>query len=182
MPAMWPKLWLYDMPAVWPILWLYDMPAVWPKLWLYDMPAVWPMLWVHDMPAVWPILWIYDMSAMWHILWVYYMPAVWPILWAGLNNSIGPIVRNCPKWPSGNRICGPKFPAKLVSWKFGQQMLHTLCIFFILRRNLQSDCQVQSISVYDLNDLISVVFNFNIWSVRYCTLIWIIGDKMQIRL
>ena len=26
---------------------------------------------------------------------------------AGLNNPIGPIARNCPKWPSGNRICGP---------------------------------------------------------------------------
>ena len=40
---------------------------------------------------------------------------------AGLNNSIGPIARNCPKWPSGNHICGPKLPAKLVFWKFGQQ-------------------------------------------------------------
>ena len=40
---------------------------------------------------------------------------------AGLNNSIGPIARNCPKWPSGNHICGPKLPTKLVFWKFGQQ-------------------------------------------------------------
>ena len=40
---------------------------------------------------------------------------------AGLNNSIGPIARNCPKWPSGNRICGLKLPAKLVFWKVGQQ-------------------------------------------------------------
>ena len=40
---------------------------------------------------------------------------------AGLNNSIGPIARNCPKWPSGNRICGLKLPAKLVFWQFGQQ-------------------------------------------------------------
>ena len=39
----------------------------------------------------------------------------------GLNNSIGPIARNCPKWPSGNRICRLKLPAKLVLWKFGQQ-------------------------------------------------------------
>ena len=39
----------------------------------------------------------------------------------GLNNSIGPIAQNCPKWPSGNHICGPKLPAKLLFWKFGQQ-------------------------------------------------------------
>ena len=42
-------------------------------------------------------------------------------LTAGLNNSIGPIARNCPKWPSSNRIYGLKLPAKLVFWKFGQQ-------------------------------------------------------------
>ena len=36
-----------------------------------------------------------------------------------LNNSIGPIARNCPKWPSGNHICGPKLPAKLIFWQFG---------------------------------------------------------------
>ena len=40
---------------------------------------------------------------------------------AGLNNSIGPIAWNCPKWPSGNHICGPTLPAKLAIWKFGQQ-------------------------------------------------------------
>ena len=40
---------------------------------------------------------------------------------SGLNNSIGPIARNYPKWPSSNHICGPKLPAKLVFWKFGQQ-------------------------------------------------------------
>ena len=39
---------------------------------------------------------------------------------SGLKNSIGPIARYCPKWPSGNRIWGPKLPAKLVFWKFGQ--------------------------------------------------------------
>ena len=130
MPAMWPKLWLYDMPAVWPILWLYDMPAVWPKLWLYDMPAVWPMLWVHDMSTVWPILWIYDMSVMWHILWVYYMPAVWPILWAGLNNSIGPIARNCPEWPSGTVFVGRSCPPNLYLENSGNKC-YTPCAFFL---------------------------------------------------
>ena len=39
----------------------------------------------------------------------------------GLNNSIGPIARNCPKRPSGNNIYWPKLPAKPVFWKFGQQ-------------------------------------------------------------
>ena len=52
----------------------------------------------------------------------------------------------------------------------------------ILWGNLQSDYQGQSISVRDLNDLISIVFNLIIWSVRYYTLIWIINDIMQIRL
>ena len=33
---------------------------------------------------------------------------------SGLNNSIGPIARNCP---SGNRICGPKLPVKLLILK-----------------------------------------------------------------
>ena len=49
-------------------------------------------------------------------------PHKWPVTrkmfpFAGLNNSIGPIARNCPKWPSGNRICGPKLPVKLLILK-----------------------------------------------------------------
>ena len=40
---------------------------------------------------------------------------------SGLNKSIGPIARNWPKWPSGNRICGLKLPTKLVVWNFRQQ-------------------------------------------------------------
>ena len=55
---------------------------------------------------------------------------------SSLNNSIGPIARNCLKWPSGNPICWPKWPAKLVFWKPGKQTFscikqlltaHTLC-------------------------------------------------------
>ena len=68
---------------------------------------------------------------------------------AGLNNSIGPIARNCPKWPPGNHICGPKLPAKLAFKKFGQQtfscvhQLLTQCApyaLLILRDVVQSDC------------------------------------------
>ena len=70
---------------------------------------------------------------------------------SGLNNSIGPIALNCPKWPSGNHICGPKLPAKLVFWKFGQQTFScanhcsTHCTpyaLFILRGVVQSDCHL----------------------------------------
>ena len=70
---------------------------------------------------------------------------------AGLNNPIGPIARNCPKWPSGNHICGPKLPAKLVFWKFGQQTFScvnqllnhcTPYTLLILRGVLQSDCHL----------------------------------------
>ena len=59
------------------------------------------------------------------------------LLWApnmsGLNNSIGPIAWNCPKWRWTTvfvgRSCRPKLPAKLVFWNFGQQMLsHALLI------------------------------------------------------
>ena len=69
--------------------------------------------------------------------------------WPGLNNPIGPIARNFPKWPSGNHICGPKLPAKLVFWKFGQQTFScvnqllnhcTPYTLLILRGVLQSDC------------------------------------------
>ena len=68
---------------------------------------------------------------------------------SGLINSIGPIARNCPKWPSGNHICGPKLPAKLAFWKFEQEtfscvnQLLTHCTpyaLLILRGVLQSDC------------------------------------------
>ena len=39
---------------------------------------------------------------------------------AGLNNSIGPIARDCPKWPSGNGICVRSCPPNLCGWIFGQ--------------------------------------------------------------
>ena len=38
----------------------------------------------------------------------------------GLNNSIGPIPRDCPKWPSGNDISLRSCPPYLYSWIFGQ--------------------------------------------------------------
>ena len=40
--------------------------------------------------------------------------------YAGLNNSIGPIARNCPKWPSGNGIYVRSCPPNLCGWTFGQ--------------------------------------------------------------
>ena len=39
---------------------------------------------------------------------------------SGLNNSIGPIARDCPKWPSGNGICVRSCPPNLCGWIFGQ--------------------------------------------------------------
>ena len=38
----------------------------------------------------------------------------------GLNNSIGPIARDCPKWPSGKSICVLSCPPNLDGWTFGQ--------------------------------------------------------------
>ena len=38
----------------------------------------------------------------------------------GLNNSIGPIARDCPKWPSGNGICVRSCLPNLCGWTFGQ--------------------------------------------------------------
>ena len=60
--------------------------------------------------------------------WLYWMSRSLSL--PGLNNSIGPIARNCSKWLSGNRICGPKLPAKLVFWKFWQQT------FFCIKHQL----------------------------------------------
>ena len=104
---------------------------------------------------------------------------------SGLNNSIGPIARNCPKWPSGNHICGPKLPAKLSFWKFGQQtfscvkqllIAHPMCSL-ILRGVLESNSfGFESTFVDCLNDLIFTVFDLIIWSVNYWTLIWIINE------
>ena len=104
---------------------------------------------------------------------------------AGLNNSIGPIARNCPKWPSGNHICGPKLPAKLSFWKFGQQtfscvkqllIAHPMCSL-ILRGVLESNSfGFESTFVHCLNDRIFIVFDLIIWSVNYWTLIWIISE------
>ena len=77
---------------------------------------------------------------------------------SGLNNSIGPIARNCPNWPSGNHICGPKLPAKLLFWKFGQQTF---------------SCVKQLLTAHPM---------LHYWSLKYWTLIWIINEIMQMRL
>ena len=42
-----------------------------------------------------------------------------------LNNPIGPIARNCPKWPLGNRICLLELPDKHVCLKI--RATHFLC-------------------------------------------------------
>ena len=39
---------------------------------------------------------------------------------AGLNNSIGPIARDCPIWLLGNDICVRSCPPNLCGWIFGQ--------------------------------------------------------------
>ena len=82
----------------------------------------------------------------------------------GLNNSIGPTARYCPKWTSGNHICGPKMPAKLVFWKFGQQTFfvrqpaaHCTPYAISILRDVLS-LSVESTFVYGHNDLISIVF------------------------
>ena len=82
---------------------------------------------------------------------------------SGINNSICPIARNCPQWPSGNHICGPKLPAKLVFWKFGQQTFS--CVNQLLTAHPMRSrfwgvlsLSVESTFVYGLNDLISIVF------------------------
>ena len=44
-------------------------------------------------------------------------------MWPGLNNSIGPIARDCPKWPSGKCICVLSCPPNLDGWTFGQPII-----------------------------------------------------------
>ena len=61
--------------------------------------------------------------------------------------------------------------------------LHILCALdFEGRFAKWLSLSAESSFVHGLNDLISTVFSLTIWPVKYWTLIWIINDKMLIRL
>ena len=60
--------------------------------------------------------------------------------------------------------------------------LHTLCALDLERCSAKClSLSVESPFVQCLNGLISTVFSLIIWLVKYCTMIWIINDIMQIR-
>ena len=101
---------------------------------------------------------------------------------SGLNNSIGPIARNCPKWPSGNGIYVRSCPPNLCGWIFGQPIFflcQTIAHYppiMILRKNICVD---------SVHDLISTVFSLLytwIISSLYWSLLWYIDDEVRIAL
>ena len=54
--------------------------------------------------------------------------------------------------------------------------------FFLRQAAKWLSLSVESTFAHGINDLISRVFSLIIWTVKYWTLIWLINDKMQIRL
>ena len=53
-------------------------------------------------------------------LYQFFLQMTQTCFYPGLNNSIGPIARDCPKWPSGKSICVLSCPPDLDGWTFGQ--------------------------------------------------------------
>ena len=107
---------------------------------------------------------------------------------AVLNNSIGPIARNCMKWPLATIFVGRSCPPKSYFENPGNKRLpatnscslHILCTLDFEGHSARwLSLSVESTFVYDLYDLIYTVFSLIIWSVKYWTLLWIINDIMQ---
>ena len=84
---------------------------------------------------------------------------------SGLNNSIGPIARNCPKCPSGNSIRIWSCPPNLYSWTFGQP------IFFL--------CQLQlTARPWRSLNLIVLQNYFRIGQLWYVSILSMISDPL----
>ena len=84
---------------------------------------------------------------------------------SGLNNSIGPIARDCPKWPSGNCICVRSCPPNLCGWIFGQP------IFFLYQTTAQYPLTMvlQKILYWTTSMLILSMISYPLYSI-YCIL------------
>ena len=58
-----------------------------------------------------------------------------------LNNSMGPMARNCPKWPSGNRICGRSCPPNLYFDNSGNKRFSASNSFSLAARPMRFDSE-----------------------------------------
>ena len=111
----------------------------------------------------------------WHSrAWILFQKRFWSFLiscehylcsFSGLNNSIGPIARDCPKWPSGDCIYVRSCPPNLCGWIFGQP------IFFLYQTTAQYPLTMvlQKILYWTTSMLILSMISYPLYSI-YCIL------------